>query len=141
MTQTITDSRIRPARARRARRACTLIAATIFALAVWTISSPILGIDVLVGTGPTAQNIGPVPVAIVSIIAGGAAWTLLALLEKAGTTGRRVWQIIGWLVLAVSLAGPLTMAASADVLITLLAMHLVVGVTLLLGLVSPGRSA
>ncbi|HWU57872.1 MAG TPA: DUF6069 family protein [Microbacteriaceae bacterium] len=141
MTQTITDSRIRPARARRARRACTLIAAALFALAVWTISSPILGIDVAAGTGPTAQNIGPLAVAIVSIIAGGAAWALLALLEKAGTTGRRIWQTIGWLFLALSLIGPLTMATSAGALITLLTMHLVVGVTLLLGLVSTGRNA
>lgn len=141
MTQTITDNRMRSPRARRVRRASTLGAAAFFALVVWTVSSPILGIDLVAGAGPSAQNIGPVAVGIVPIIAGGAAWGLLALLEKAGTTGRRIWQIVGWLFLAVSLVGPLTMATSAGALITLLVMHLGVGVTLMLGLVSAGRNA
>lgn len=141
MTQTITDGRIRPARAVRVRRTGTLVGAAILALAVWTISSPILGIDLVAGAGPSAQHIGPAAVAIVPIIAGGVAWVFLALLEKAGTTGRRIWQIIGWLFLAVSLIGPITMTTSVAALVALIAMHLVVGVTLLLGLVSAGRSA
>lgn len=141
MTETITGSRNRSARIRRVRRACTLGAAAVFALAVWTISVLLVRIDLIAGAGASAVQIGPAAVAIVPLIAGGAAWALLALLEKAGPTGRRIWQIVGWLFLAASLLGPLTMAASADVLITLLVMHLVVGVTLLFGLVSVGRAA
>jgi hypothetical protein len=66
---------------------------------------------------------------------------LLAVLEKAGSTGRRIWQIVGWIFLAASLAGPITMSTSFGALIALIVMHLVVGVALLLGLVSAGRNA
>jgi hypothetical protein len=141
MTQTITDRRIRPARAVRLRRTGTLVGAAILALAAWTISSPILGIDLVAGAGSSAQHIGPAAVAIVPIIVGGAAWVLLAVLEKAGSTGRRIWQIVGWIFLAASLAGPITMSTSFGALIALIVMHLVVGVALLLGLVSAGRNA
>ena len=143
MTQTITvaERRIHRIRARRLHRAITLVAAAVFAMIVWTISVPVLGVDLIAGHGSSAQPVGPVSIAIVPLLAGGIGWALLALLERAGTTGRRVWRIVGWVVLALSLIGPITMATSAGVLISLLLMHLAVGTTLLIGLFSAGENA
>lgn len=138
MTETTTPARpqIDRVRTRHLRRAATPVAAALLALLAWTISVPILGVDLVVGSGPSTQTVGPVAVAIVPLIAGGLAWALLALLEKVGATGRRIWQVVGWVVLTVSLIGPVTMATSIGVLITLLAMHLIVGTTVLFGLLS-----
>lgn len=143
MTETITvvNSGTRPVRTRRLQRAGTLVAASVVAMLVWTVSVPILGIDLVAGSGPSAQTVGPVGVAVVPLVAGGVAWMLLALLEKAGTAGRRVWLVLGLVFLAVSLAGPLTMATSAGVMVSLLAMHLLVGATLIVGLSTAAKNA
>ena len=108
----------------------------ILALIVWLIAVPVLGLTLEVGAGATAQTIGPLAVVIVPLLAGGVAWALLAGLERMSRRGRRTWQIIGWAVLAVSLLGPLLMGGTGGVLVALLIMHLVVGVTLVLGLAS-----
>nr|WP_274637047.1 DUF6069 family protein [Microbacterium bovistercoris] len=123
-------------RQRRLRRSGALVGAAILALIVWLIAVPVLGLTLEVGAGATAQTIGPLAIVIVPLLAGGAAWALLAGLERMSHRGRRTWQIIGWAVLAVSLLGPVLMGATGGVLVALLIMHLVVGVTLVLGLAS-----
>ena len=125
-------------RQRRLWRACTVLAGAALAMAVWAIAAPILGIDLVAGSGAAAQ---PVSVAASSLLLGGAAWALLALLERMGERGVRIWQVTGWLVLALSLAGPLLMGGAWPVLATLLLMHVVVGVTLMLGLAHSRRLA
>ena len=128
-------------RQRRLWRACTVLAGAALAMAVWAIAAPILGIDLVAGSGAAAQPVGPVSVAASSLLLGGAAWALLALLERMGERGVRIWQVTGWLVLALSLAGPLLMGGAWPVLATLLLMHVVVGVTLMLGLAHSRRLA
>jgi len=118
-----------------------VIGAAVLAMIVWTICVPALGIELVAGSGASTQRVGPAAVAVVPLIAGALAWTLLAALEKVRTIGRRIWLVIGCVVLALSLAGPITMATSVGALITLLAMHLIVGTTLLVGLFSAGKNA
>jgi hypothetical protein len=126
---------------RRVTRALTLAAAAAIAVIVWTISSPILGIDLVAGSGASAQTVGPAATIAVPVIAGALAWGLLALLERRGRAGRIAWQIIGWAVLAVSLLGPITTAASLTAMIPLVIMHLSVGICLIVGLPAAGKNA
>jgi hypothetical protein len=115
----------------------TIAGAVGAALALWVLSVPVAGVDLTVGSGPAQQTVGPAQVAIVSALAGGTAWALLAFLEGRFRAGRRAWRITAWAVLAVSLLGPIGMGATDAVLATLVAMHVVVGMTLILGLAPP----
>ncbi|MBF9127955.1 hypothetical protein I0C86_02930 [Plantactinospora sp. S1510] len=124
------------------RRAVTLVLAASAALVIWTVGVPIAGLDLTIGSGAAAQSVGPASVVVVPLLAGGAAWALLALLEGRLGNGRRVWRITAWTLLALSLLGPAGADAPGKVLGVLLAMHLVVGVTLIVGLApsSPDRT-
>lgn len=124
---------------RRRFRILTLATATVAGLAVWLVSAPLLGIDLTVGAPPAAQTVTAVSVIIAAIVPGAIAWALPALLEHVSPRGRRIWLILGWAVLAVSLLGPVSMGAAGATLVSLLAMHLVVGVTLIVGLTRPRR--
>jgi hypothetical protein len=139
MTQTMTaQSRI--ARSSRIRPWATIAGATGAALALWVLSVPVAGVDLSVGSGPSRQTVGPAAVAVASLLAGGAAWALLAFLERRFRAGRRAWRITAWVVLALSLLlGPIGAGAAGAVIATLVAMHVVVGVTLIVGLTPPGR--
>jgi hypothetical protein len=119
------------------RRAGTLALAAGAALVVWAIGVPLAGLDLTVGSGAAAQSVGPASVVVVPLLAGGAAWALLALLESRLRHGRRSWRITAWTLLALSLLGPAGADASGKVLGVLVAMHLVVGVTLIVGLAPP----
>ncbi|WP_433303691.1 DUF6069 family protein [Actinoplanes sp. CA-030573] len=123
--------------ARRTRRAVTVAAGAAGALLVWTVADALAGVDVAVRQGGAVQRIGPVAVVVTALIAGLAAWALLALLER--TTGRavRTYRIIASVVLIFSLAGPLGSGEGAGSRMALLGMHLVVGVVLIALL--PGR--
>lgn len=93
-----------------------------------------MGVDLTVGSDAAEQTVGVASVLVVPFIAGAAAWGLLALFERTMRHGVRVWRIVGWAVLALSLVGPASLGRSATVLIALLAMHVLVGVILIVGL-------
>lgn len=112
----------------------TVLGAAVVALAIWVVAVPIAGLDLTVGSGATARNVGPVSVVVVALLAGGLAWALLALLGRRLRHGRRAWRVTAWTLLALSLLGPVSMGATAGVVVTLVAMHLAVGTTLILGL-------
>jgi hypothetical protein len=112
----------------------TIVGAAVVALAIWVIAVPIAGLDLTVGSGATARTVGPVPVVVVALVAGVLAWALLALLGKRSRHGRRAWRVTAWTLLTLSLLGPVTMGATAGVVVSLVAMHLAVGTTLILGL-------
>lgn len=128
-------------RSRRLRRLSAVVAAALLAIAIWAIAVPVAGIDLIVGVGESARRVDLASVAIAPVGLGLAAWALLALLERLSPRGRRIWQVIGWVVLALSLVGPLSMGGAPGVLATLLAMHVVVGVTVILGLAHPRQDA
>ncbi len=70
----------------------------------------------------------------VSLLAGLAAWALLAMLEHRASHPRQVWTITAASVLAVSLAGPLTAGRGVAAIAALACIHLATGGALILAL-------
>jgi Family of unknown function (DUF6069) len=138
MTQTL--NRTTPATRQWSRRALAVGLAAAAGLAVWLVSGPVGGIDLIVGTGASARTVGPPSIIFAAVVAGCAAWALLAVLERHVRRGRRVWQVTTWTVLVLSLLGPLSAGASGMVLGALIAMHVAVGATLIAGLAHRGRT-
>jgi hypothetical protein len=118
----------------RIRRLLTVPVAAAAALAVWALAVPLGGVDLAVDQSGSRQTVGPVLVVAASLVAGAAAWALLAVLEKATARAGRIWTIIAAAVLAVSLLGPLGAVTTAATLV-LMGMHVAVGAVLIAGLV------
>ncbi|UOQ90176.1 DUF6069 family protein [Agromyces endophyticus] len=125
---------IAAARRRRLLRAATVAAAVVLPLLVWVVAVPLAGLDLVAGVGPTAQTVTPASIVAVALLMGFAAWGVIALLERVTRHGRRIFAIVGWTLLALSLLGPVGAGASGAVLVTLLAMHLVTGGAIIIGL-------
>ncbi|MEU8272436.1 DUF6069 family protein [Sphaerisporangium sp. NPDC049002] len=119
------------------RRALTVAGGTVAALAVWAVAGPVAGAGLTVQVGGAVQPVGPGAVAVASLVAGLAAWALLASLERIVRRPGRLWTIIAVVVLVLSLLGPLG-AVGAGSMVALACMHLVVAAVLIPGL---GRSA
>jgi hypothetical protein len=117
----------------RGRPAVTVVAATLSGLLVWAIAVPVADVELMVRSGASDQQIGPGNVAGAAIIAGLAAAGLAVLLARTLARPRRAWLIICAAVLLVSLIGPLS-AETASAGAALVAMHLAVGATLILGI-------
>jgi Family of unknown function (DUF6069) len=83
------------------------------------------------GAHAPARQIDPASVITVSLLAGLAAWALLAVLEHRAGHPRRAWTITAASVLAVSLAGPLTAGRGAAAIAALAGMHLATGSVLI----------
>ncbi|WIM93346.1 DUF6069 family protein [Actinoplanes oblitus] len=121
---------------RRTGRLITVAAGTAGALLLWAVNDPWAGHDLLVRQGGTVQHVGPVAVAVTALFAGLAAWALLAVLERTVRHPTRTYRIITSILLVLSLAGPLA-GIGIGTRLALTAMHLTVGLALILGL--PGR--
>jgi hypothetical protein len=126
-----------PALRRRRQRAVTLVAAVAAGLVVWAVSVPLLGLDLIVGLPPASMTITPLMVGVAALVPGALAWALLAVFERFFRRGRLMWLVVGWAVLALSLTGPSSMGASGTTLVSLITMHLAVGITLIIGLNRP----
>jgi hypothetical protein len=126
----------------RTRRFAAIITAAAAAAAVWTVAGPLAGVRLQahVGAHAPAQQIGLASVIAVSLLAGLAAWALLAVLEHHGRHPRRAWTITAAAVLAVSLAGPLTSGGGAATLAALACMHLATGGVLIPALYRTART-
>lgn len=113
----------------RARRFATIITAAAAAVAVWAVAGPLAGIrlQAQAGAHAPAQQIGLASVITASLVAGLAAWALLAVLEHRARYPRRAWTITARLVLGVSLAGPLAAGRGAGAIAALACMHLATG--------------
>ncbi|MFC4534852.1 DUF6069 family protein [Sphaerisporangium dianthi] len=119
-----------------ARRALITVAgATVTALTSWALAGPASGVDLTVRTGGALQQVGPVAAAAASLVAGLAAWALLAVLERFTSRPRRIFTIVAVAVLTLSLAGPLGQAAGTASALRLIGMHLAVAAVLIFGLV------
>jgi len=124
---------------RRLLRAATIAAAIVLPLLVWAIAVPLAGLELVAGSGSTAQVIGTASIVFAVVVAGLVAWGVLALLERFTKTSVRTFAVVGWTVLVLSLLGPVLMGAVGAVLVVLLAMHLVTGAALVIGLPLAGR--
>lgn len=118
----------------RTRRALTVAAAALAALLLWTLTGPVAGLHPSAETGGQTREVGAAAVAAASLLAGLAAWALLALLERVAGRPRRIWTFTALAVLALSLLGPLGSAADTSSLAVLAGMHLLVGAVLIPGL-------
>ncbi|MEJ3742556.1 DUF6069 family protein [Actinomycetes bacterium KLBMP 9797] len=123
--------------ARRTGRAITVAAAAAGALLQWAVNDPWAGLDLAVRQGDGVQHVGPAAVAVTALIAGLAAWGLLALLERTIRRPVLTYRISASIVLILSLAGPLGSGVDTSSRLVLLGMHLTVGAALIIGL--PGR--
>lgn len=119
---------------RRLRRAGTLAAASIAASAIWVVAVPVAGFKIDVHFGTSTRAVGLASILIVPLIAGGAGWALLAILERMTARARSIWTILGWSILVLSVLGPLCLGVGASSAVTLITMHIAVGVTLIFGL-------
>jgi hypothetical protein len=120
---------------RRYGRAITVAAGTVSALLLWIVDDW-SGIALTVRQGDTVQHIGPAAVVTAALVAGAAAWALLAVLERTVRRPARTYRIIASAVLLLSLAGPLA-GTDLSTRLSLLGLHLTVGAALIIGL--PGR--
>ncbi|MFI6603447.1 DUF6069 family protein [Nonomuraea sp. NPDC050536] len=122
------------------RRALTVAAAAAVALVVWALAALVAGISLTVRPGGAVQSVGPGAVAAASLLAGLAAWALLAVLERTLKQPRRAWTIIAVVVLVLSMTGPLGAAVGVASTLTLAGMHLVVAAVLIPGLSRRART-
>jgi hypothetical protein len=128
-----------PTTTRRTGRALTVVGEATGALLLWAVNDPWAGLDLVVRQGDTTRQIGPAAVVVTALLAGLAAWGLLALLERTVRRPARTFRIIALVVLAISLAGPLGSGVDTSSRLVLLGMHLTVGAALIIGL--PRRCA
>ena len=111
------------------------------ALGVWAVAGPLGGVDLSVHLGSAAdQHVGPAIVAIVSILAGLAAWGLLAVLERFTHLARAIWIAIALVAMVLSLAGPFSGGATVPAKAALAGMHLAVAAVLIPALAGRGGS-
>ncbi|WP_063784918.1 DUF6069 family protein [Streptomyces sp. TP-A0356] len=117
----------------RRARSLAVVAGAAAALVVWLVTAKLAGIHLDVRTGPDQhrQSVGAAPVLLASLVAGLAAWGSLAALERwAPTKAHRTWPFLALVVLALSLAGPLTLGVTTGAKVVLLCLHLVTGLVL-----------
>jgi hypothetical protein len=105
--------------------------AVLAAIAVWTASVPLLGVDLLVRPGGGAtQHVGPGSVVFASLIVSLLGWGLLALLEHHNGHARAIWTALALVVMLLSLAAPLSAGVTTAAAVTLMSMHLAVAAVL-----------
>ena len=130
----MTTTTVYPTRTSLSRNAITVVGATVGALVLWVVETRLLGVDLAVPTGDVVQPVTGVSVAATALVAGLAAMLTAWLLTRVAPRGcRTVWTVLASAVLVVSLLGPLG-ATSPAAVASLVTLHLLVGLTLVIGL-------
>ena len=130
----MTTSTVHPTRTSLSRNTITVVGATVGALVLWVVEARLLGVDLAVRTGDVVQPVTGISVAATALVAGLAATLTAWLLARiAPRRCRTVWTVLASAVLLVSLLGPLG-ATSPAAVVSLVALHLLVGLTLVIGL-------
>jgi hypothetical protein len=136
MSMTMTAT---PTRRTAGGRLVTLLIATAAAVAVWLVAHGLLDISLRAKTdGKTMHAVGLPLVVVAPLVAGLAAWGLLALLDRTTAAARTAWTVISSVVFLLSLAAP----AGADGTgskVSLACMHLVVALVLIPGFARTAR--
>lgn len=110
------------------------------ALAGWAILAPLAGLTLTARQGGV-QHIGAAAVLAASIAVSLAGWGLLAILERRTPRARDTWTVIATVVCVLSLGSPLTNGIGLGAKLGLASLHLIVGVTVILGLRRTALSA
>ena len=130
----MTTTTAQPTRTSLSRNAITVTGAAVGALALWLVETRLIGVDLAVRTGDVVQPVTGVSVVATALVAGLAATLSAWLLTRlAPRRCRTVWTVLASAVLLISLLGPLG-ATSAAAVVSLVALHLLVGLALLVGL-------
>jgi hypothetical protein len=115
---------VMPDREQLRARALSAAGGVLAAVAVWIIEVPLIGIGLSIRFGSgQPQTIGIGPVIGVSLAASLLAWLLLAILDKRTPRARAAWISAALVVLAVSLALPLTAATTTAATTGLILLH------------------
>ncbi|TWP33947.1 DUF6069 family protein [Leekyejoonella antrihumi] len=133
MSTTAMNSTLGRLRTRVMGRAAVVVAAVVCAVTGWAVLHLLLRVDLLVKTGSSPASVGWVGVVLTAQLAACAGWASMGLIERRRCHSRRPWTALALAVLTVSLLGPLE-AASVAAGVGLLCLHLVVGLTIILGL-------
>ena len=131
MTRTPAVTPAQCARKRRRTRALAIVAAAGATFIVWTIANSVAGTDLVVDTGSGPTTVTLTAVVLVTVVAGLAAWGLLALIERFTRRAAVIWSWTAGAVLLISLLGPIGSAVGAGATAALVAMHLVTGAVLI----------
>jgi FtsH-binding integral membrane protein len=112
------------------RNSLAVVAAGMAAgLVVWAVVR-LLGVDLTVESGSGTTQVGVVDVLLTTLVAGLVAWGVFALLLRRRRA--RWWPFVGSTALAISMAGP-SYLADGIAAVSLICMHVVVGVVLITG--------
>jgi Family of unknown function (DUF6069) len=99
------------------------------ALAAWALVTA-LGVELTVGKGTDASQVGAADVLAAALVAGLAGWWVQRLLARRGVA--RWWPSVGTTALSISVVGP-TWLADGAAGVALIAMHFAVGAVLIAG--------
>jgi Family of unknown function (DUF6069) len=112
------------------RNSLAVVAAGMAAgLVVWAVVR-LLGVDLTVESGSGTTQVDVVDVLVTTLVAGLAAWGVFALLLR--WRRARWWPFVGSTALAISIIGPSYLADGISA-VSLICMHVVVGVVLIMG--------
>jgi hypothetical protein len=98
----------------------------------WAILGPLAGITLEARQGGL-MHVGAIAVFVASAVAAFAGWGLLAILERRTARARDTWTVIATIVCVLSLGSPLTNGIGLGAKLGLASLHLVVGVTVIVG--------
>jgi hypothetical protein len=117
-----------------ARRLVTVLTAGGVNAVVWLVAVRAAGLDLVVDApGQDRQEVGIGVVVLATVVAGLAAWALLAGLRRFTRHGLETWTVVGVAVTALSLAAPLLSGGSVPDRAVLALMHVVAAVTVVAG--------
>lgn len=117
-----------PPRRTAGARAATLVAATAVAVAAWLIAHSVLGIHPKTGSSEVSLYDVATATPVISLIA----WFVLSGIDRRASNPRKIWMITAFVVLVLSLIGPVTGAGTSSKLV-LAGLHLVVALVLIPG--------
>jgi hypothetical protein len=124
----------RPARVPDRSRLLVVGIAASAALADWAILAPLAGITLDARQGGTTQHVGPIAIAVSTVLVALAGWGLLAILERRTPRAQNIWTVIAAIVCTTSLFSPLDSGIGLGAKLGLASLHLVVGAVVILGL-------
>jgi Family of unknown function (DUF6069) len=116
---------------RQTRMAAVTLASAGCATGVWVVAARLAGVDLVVHSGSGTQTVTLASVLVVSVLASVVGGLSHRLAER-WVRGPRVWTILAVTVLVLSLVGPAGAVTPAAAM-SLAAMHLVVGLLVILG--------
>ena len=106
-------------------RALAVLGGLTATMAIWLVADPLAGVDLALrsAAGSDVHQVGPASVALTTLLAGLAAWGLLATLEHIAPRPRTAFLMIASATLLLSLAGPVSLGQTNAVIATLVSMH------------------